>query len=136
MNGRSVKRSLLLLAAVLAAGSAYAGGIRDGSLSAFSNGTNILVRWVSEDESGISGYVVERKAGTDGPFIRLTEPAILPRGNGSSYEFVDNSAFRTTDNFYQYRITAVGVNAVYYVSVNHSVSSVRRTWGSIKAMFR
>jgi len=133
-----MKRSRVAFAVIVlvATVSAFAGGIRDGSLSAYSNGTNIIVRWVSDDEAGVSGYTIERKAGTSSTFIRLTDPALTPKGSGSAYEFVDNSAFRTTDNFYQYRITAQGVNAVYYVSVNHSVSSVRRTWGSIKAMFR
>ena len=133
-----MKRGFAALAIIMvvAWAIAFAGGIRDGSLSAFSNGTNIIVRWVSDDEGGVNGYTIERKAGGSGTFVRLTDPALTPKGSGSAYEFVDNSAFRTTDNFYQYRITALGVNAVYYVSVNHSVSSVRRTWGSIKAMFR
>lgn len=132
-----MKRGFAALAIIMvvAWAIAFAGGIRDGSLSAYSNGTNIIVRWVSDDETGVTGYTIERKAGGSSMFVRLTDP-LAPKGGGSVYEFVDNSAFRTTDNFYQYRITALGVNAVYYVSVNHSVSSVRRTWGSIKAMFR
>jgi hypothetical protein len=137
----TMKRSiglLVLAAAVLAAltSGAFAGGIRDGSLSAFSNGTGIVVRWVSMDERDVEGYLVERKAGTDGPFVQLTFPHLSCRGTGASYEFVDNSAFRVTDNFYQYRVTVVGNGTSYYVTVNHRVSSVRRTWGSIKAMFR
>jgi hypothetical protein len=122
---------------ILSASVALAGGIRDGSLTAYSNGSTITVRWVSEDETNTTGYVIERKSGNDGAFIRLTDVSIAPKGSGASYEFVDNTAFRTTDNFYQYRITAVGSGAEpYYVSVNHNVSGVRRTWGSIKAMFR
>jgi hypothetical protein len=133
-----MKRGFAALAIIvlLAWAIALAGGIRDGSLSAYSNGTNIVVRWASDDETGVTGYTIERKAGGSSTFVRLTDPALAPKGSGSAYEFVDNTAFRTLDNFYQYRITALGVNAVYYVSVNHSVSSVRRTWGSIKAMFR
>ena len=124
---------LLLLSASLALG----GAIRDGSLSAYSNGSTITVRWVSEDETTTTGFIVERKAGFDGVFIPLTEVAIAPRGSGASYEFVDNTAFRATGSFYVYRITAVGSGlAPYEVSVRHSVSGVRRTWGSIKAMFR
>ena len=129
----------LLLLAFVALGtisSAYAGGIKDGTLSAYSNGTTIVVRWISETELDVRGFQVERRAGTDGPFILLTAPYIPAKGDGSTYEFVDNAAYRVTDNLYQYRITAVGNNSTYYVTVNHRVSSVRRTWGSIKAMFR
>ena len=132
-----MKNLLLVLFVVLGTISwAYAGGIKDGTLSAYSNGTTIVVRWISETELDVRGYQVERRAGTDGPFILLTAPYLPAKGDGSTYEFVDNAAYRVTDNLYQYRITAVGNNSTYYVTVNHRVSSVRRTWGSIKAMFR
>jgi len=139
MEDRFVTRTLapLLVLLLLSAGIALSGGIRDGSLSAYSNGTTITLRWVSEDETGTTGYVIERKSGSDGAFIRLTDSPISPKGSGASYEFVDNTAFRTTGSFYQYRILAVGSGMdAYYVSVNHTVNGVRRTWGSIKAMFR
>jgi hypothetical protein len=124
---------LLLLSASLA----FGGAIRDGSLTAYSNGSTITVRWVSEDETTTTGFIIERKAGFDGVFIPLTEIPIAPRGSGASYEFVDNTAFRSAGSLYVYRITAVGSGlAPYEVSVNHNVSGVRRTWGSIKAMFR
>jgi len=128
--------ALLILVFVVGASTAFSGAIKDGTLSAYSNGTNIIVRWVSENENGVRGYAIERKAGMDGPFIMLTIEPLACKGNNEAYEFLDQSAFRTTDNLYQYKITAVGTGAVYYVTVNHSVSSVRRTWGSIKAMFR
>ena len=114
----------------------FAGGIRDGSLSAFSNGSGIVVRWISDDEQDVRGYKVERRAGADGAFMQLTDPYIACKGGGSAYEFVDNTAFRVSDNLYQYRITAIGNGNTYYVTVTHNISSVRRTWGSIKAMFR
>ena len=131
---RSILAVVVLLA--LASSAGLAGGIKDGSLSAYSNGTSIVVRWISDDETSVYGYMVERKAGMDGAFVPLTNPPLPVKGNGALYEYRDDSAFRVTDSFYQYRITALGINAVYYVSVQHSVSSVRRTWGSIKAMFR
>ncbi len=132
-----VRTSILIALVLLAAVSvAIAGGIKDGTLSAYSNGTNIVVRWMSETELEIRGFQVERRAGVDGPFVLLTSPYIPAKGDGTTYEFVDNAAYRVNDNLYQYRITAVGNGSTYYVTVNHRVSSVRRTWGSIKAMFR
>lgn len=114
---------------------AYAGGIKEGSLSGYSNGSSIVVRWVSENEQGVVEFRIERRAGGSGPFIELTE---LPaQGSGSSYEYIDNSVFRASDNYYQYRITAVGSGSdPWLVIVSYSTNSVRRTWGSIKAMFR
>jgi hypothetical protein len=113
-----------------------AGGIKEGSLQAFSNGSGIVVRWISDEEQDVRGYTVERRAGAGGTFMQLTDPYIACKGNGSAYEFVDNTAFRVTDNFYVYRVTAMGNGKTYDVTVTHNISSVRRTWGSIKAMFR
>ena len=116
---------------------AFAGAVKDNSLSASSNGTNILVRWISDDESGVAYYELERKAG-NGQFVWLTR--INPIGSNSSYSYTDESAFKLTDNIYQYRVRVYfsdGTSVVYGpIAVSHNVSSVRRTWGSIKAMFR
>lgn len=118
---------------------AAASPIRDGSLSAISDGVSITIRWLSEDETSVLRYEIERKAGVNGQFIPLA--AMSLRGNNSSYEYVDDSAFRLTESIYQYQVKVVfnnGSAPVYYgpITVRHDVSSVRRTWGSIKAMFR
>ena len=118
---------------------AFCGAIRDGSLTARSDGTNITLQWVSDDETGVLRYEIERKSGANGQFLYLVQVPL--RGNGSSYLYVDDSAFlRATETLYFYRIKVDYSNgsSVYYgpIAVQHSVSSVRRTWGSIKAMFR
>ena len=131
--------TLTLLLVLALAAVALQGAVIKG-VSGYSNGTNITVRWQSEDESGVIGYEVARKSGTVSTFIVLS-PSLQTKGSGASYEFVDETAFRVTDSFYQYRITAIYSDGhrspdPSYVTVTHSVSSVRRTWGSIKAMFR
>jgi hypothetical protein len=136
VNKMSRAIAAVLLMCVLAA-SAYAGGIKSETLTAYSNGSSIVVRWVSDDEQGLQGYKIERRADGRGSFVQLTDSYIVPRGNGSSYEFVDNSVFRVTDSYYVYCVTAVGsASEPCYVTVRHSTRGVRRTWGSIKAMFR
>ncbi|MEW6511524.1 MAG: hypothetical protein AB1428_11260 [Bacteroidota bacterium] len=125
---------LLLVSAV-----AVQGAVIKGTPTAYSNGSTIVVRWQSEDETGVIGYEIARKSGASDVFMVLA-PSLQAKGNNASYEFTDESAFRITDSYYQYRITALysggGRSDPYYVVVTHSVSSVRRTWGSIKAMFR
>jgi len=136
-----ITRKILPVAALMLFVSAFAisGTIRDGSFTARSDGSNINLQWVSEDENGVLRYELERKSGVHGQFMTLAQ---LPlRGNNSTYVYVDDSAFlRTTENVYQYRIKVVlsDGSSIYYgpITVTHSVSSVRRTWGSIKAMFR
>jgi hypothetical protein len=117
----------------------FAGVIKDGTLSAESDGANITVRWMSEDETAVSRFVLERKAGINGSFMPLVE--LQPTGNNSSYQFVDETAFRLTQSIYQYRLRVLFSNGTPpwvsgSVTVSHRTSEVRRTWGSIKAMFR
>ena len=118
---------------------ALCGAIRDGSFTARSDGSNITLQWLSDDETGVVRYEIERKSGANGEFIFLVQ--IPLKGNSASYVYVDDSAFlRSTETLYFYRIKVDYLNgsSVYYgpIAVPHSVSSVRRTWGSIKAMFR
>lgn len=136
-------KGILTIAVVaLTVSSLVAGPVKDGSLTGTSNGSSILLRWLSEDETGVVRIEVERAVGVDGPFINLNQ--LQPLGNGKSYEYIDDSAFRlvgtTSDTIYRYRIRAVFADGSTVVSqpisVSHVVSSVRRTWGSIKAMFR
>jgi hypothetical protein len=131
----------IMCAAVLLAGTALAGGIRDGSLTAYSTGGSIVVSWTSEDESGVVGYVIERRAINSNVWISLVDPYERARGVGWRYRIEDRSAFRTADNVYQYQITQVfgdGHRGDPYKTVvtHNNISGVRRTWGSIKAMFR
>jgi hypothetical protein len=117
----------------------YAGAVQQGSLTARSDGNDITVRWLSEDEAGVAQFVIERQSGFNGVFVTLVE--LSPKGNGSTYEFVDHNAFRMTESIYKYRVKVVfanGASPAYFgpITVSHKTSDVRRTWGSIKAMFR
>lgn len=128
----------LLTIFIVLAGIAEAGVIRDGTLQAKSDGNNVTVQWGTGDESLILGFEVERRSGTTGDFITVAD--VPKKGSNSLYEFVDKSAFKTTGTIYQYRIKILKKqgNTEYsaIVTVSHNVSSVKRTWGSLKAMFR
>lgn len=132
------KLSLVLLGLLLSV-TTFAGVIREGTLSAHSDGSYITIRWVSEDETNVARYVLERKAGVNGTFMTLTE--IQPRGNNATYQYVDETAFRATESIYKYQIKVLFTTgqppAVYGpITVSHKTSDVRKTWGSIKQMFR
>lgn len=109
-------------------------------LRAGSNGSFIVVTWRGDDETGVVGYKIERRTITRNSFDLLD--ARWPLRADKLYEYKDETVFRPTDdNVYQYKITPVLIDGSdgepYRVTVTHSgVSGVRRTWGSIKAMFR
>lgn len=134
-----VQKSLRTIAAVFLGICVFGGVVKEGSLNGRSDGSTITIRWLSEDETGVARYVLERKAGVNGSFIQLAE--IQPKGNHESYEYVDDTAFRISESMYQYRLKVLFANnsaPIYYgpITVSHRTSDVRRTWGSIKAMFR
>jgi hypothetical protein len=108
------------------------------SLQAQSDGSVITLGWNTEDETGVTRFIIERRVGTSGPFVQIA--AVDPKGP-SVYDYTDKTAFRSTATLYQYQIRIKFANGtsdqeIGPISVSHSVNSVKRTWGSIKAMFR
>lgn len=107
--------------------------------TAQSNGTDITIRWNTSDESGVVRFDVLRRAGTDGDFLVIGSVDQL-KGNNSSYEFVDKSAFKSMGGIYQYKIRIIDGQVpapeTDIVPVAHLTSTAKSTWGSIKAMFR
>jgi len=108
-------------------------------ISAWSSGGDIIVKLWTSDETGVQGFVVLRRAGTEGDFQQIGVISQL-KGNNSSYEYVDESVFKASAGIYQYRIRIMNGQTpapeTDIVTVSHVSSTARRTWGSIKAMFR
>lgn len=112
--------------------------IKSSSLQASSDGVNITIRWVTEDETNVARFDIERRTDDEAGYTAVA--SLDPKGP-SLYEYVDRSVFRKTATIYHYRIKISFTNGsapIYTtdLSVSHIVSGVRRTWGSIKAMFR
>lgn len=116
----------------------FANIIREGTMQARSDGSNVTIQWGTSDESSIKEFIIERRSGSATEFIALT--TMNKKGSNSFYEYIDKSAFKSTGTIYQYRIKAVlnsgGFEYSNIMTVSHNVSSVKRTWGSLKAMFR
>jgi hypothetical protein len=133
-------KTLVMIALVAVVSTAFAGTlpIRSGTLQARSDGNNVTIGWGTTDESAVKEFGIERRPVNGSEFVLVS--TIAPKGNNSFYEYVDQSAFKTSGTVYQYRIRIVDSKSeVSYsdpISVSHSVSSVKRTWGSLKAMFR
>ncbi len=102
-----------------------------------SEGEDIRLEWKTREEVNLQHFKVERKT-PQSAFVDIT--TIEPKGSNSYYTYLDQSAYKTDNMLFIYRLKIVDTNGqVAYsneVSVSHSVSGVKRTWGSIKAMFR
>ncbi len=117
--------------------SVISGGAFLSFFHASSEGDNVALNWQTGDEVNLKNFVIERKP-ANGEFGEIA--VLESKGDNSFYTFIDESAYKTNDALYNYRLKIIdNDNSVTYsavVSVTHSVSSVKRTWGSIKALFR
>ena len=104
---------------------------------------NAELTWTTNSqETSQQEFLILRKSGNDNNFNYLTTvPTNL--SSPGHYQYVDNSIYKTTDQFYAYKVVLVDKNNTnYYISSEQAsviignISGVKRTWGSIKAMFR
>jgi hypothetical protein len=115
---------------------AFAGAFID-FISARSEGDNVKIEWKTGEEKEIQEFVIERRS-VNGYFSQIS--TIQPKGSNSYYYYRDENAYKSSDFVFVYRLKIVDSdNSFSYskeITVSHSVSGVKRTWGSIKAMFR
>jgi hypothetical protein len=130
-----MNKKILISLIILAFSAVYAGVILT-SFDVKSQNGNVIISWQTSSESNVNYFAVERKS-VKGNFVELAQ--IQPQAD-HTYEYVDQSAYKTTDAVYVYHIKIVdndgGVSYSDERAVVHNVSSVKRTWGSIKALFR
>ena len=111
--------------------------IRPG-LIASPDGENIRLEWNTGVEENLVSFIVERKT-PESSWIEIE--TIQPKGNNSNYYFIDKSAYKANDLIFLYRIKIHTNESIPYhysneVTVYSKPNDVKRTWGSIKAMFR
>ena len=115
----------------------YAGAIIQ-SFEIESDNGNIILSWQSSTEQNVRQYEILRGPDKD----RLTLIASIPaKGDNSLYNYIDENAYKTSDSFYAYglviRDNDGSKSEIMHTRILHeNVSSVKRTWGSIKALFR
>ena len=121
----------------------YAAETLVGSLSAKSDNSNIRVEWRSLAENQIVKYEIERKSSSGQDFKKIGEESA--KGSNYSYTYLDESAYKSSgnqilSNSYSYRLKIVYSNMpetyTSSVDVTHNVSSVKRTWGMLKELFK
>ncbi len=102
-----------------------------------SEGENVKLEWKTGDENNLKHFIVQRR-NPNSSYIDVA--TIPPKGSNSFYTYIDESAYKITDLIFIYRLKIVDLNnSTSYsseASVTPNISGVKRTWGSIKAMFR
>lgn len=108
----------------------------------------VYVRWTSQNEATLIRYELYRQQDQNAP-VFLTN--LFPQGNNRNYEFVDMSVggFNRNANpneppqplvfqrlTYTLKLVTASGTTELQTQVNFQTSTTRRTWGSIKALFR
>lgn len=107
-------------------------------LSGYSETSRIVIQWTSIAEQNLEGYEVQRSV--DGQ--NFTKLGFLDaRGSNTGYTYIDDSVFaKISGRVYYYRLKIMDRDGeTQYsgtVTVESQISSVKHTWGSIKAMFK
>jgi hypothetical protein len=104
--------------------------------SASSDGDDIKLEWKTGEEASVKSFVIERSPISYESFAEIA--TVKPQGSNSFYSYTDKSAYKATDLIFKYRLKIVANDITYSktISVSQNISGVKRTWGSIKAMFR
>ena len=134
-----MKKSSKILFILLLSLSTLISGTLIHTFVATSNGETINLSWETSIEENIKEFEILRGRDKDNlaPIAR-----VAAKGNNSNYTYVDENAYKTSGTFYSYGLVLVDNSGsrsqvVMNTQVVHdNVSSVKRTWGSIKALFR
>lgn len=106
--------------------------------------TEIQLTWVVSKEDAVQSYVIKRKMSHQADFQEISTVQLSSGReelDGKVYEFVDRNVFKQTTATEPviYSLYAVNNGSSRYVAqvdVNYTTTAIRRTWGSIKAMFQ
>lgn len=139
---RTVPIIAFLLLAGWAASSDLASAQNNARLSFFKvdrENNDMVVTWEATAESGVERYELQRKTRyTNNQFVVVTE--VNPHGTRKTYRLTDDQVYKVSSEQVDYRLEVVYTNGVReelaMQSINYTPTSVRRTWGSIKAMFQ
>ncbi|RMG63879.1 MAG: hypothetical protein D6715_10550 [Calditrichaeota bacterium] len=96
----------------------------------------IYITWKTGEENGVQVFVVERSINNK-DFTAIGE--VAPKGSNSTYEFVDENFSEAKTVFYyrlQIKNTDGSSQFTDSLPVIPTISSLTRTWGSIKALFK
>ncbi len=135
-----MRKSLIIASLLILTGaSMLSGRVRLISFSIQEEGRDFVIAWQSEIEEDVRQYEIMRKTPfSNDQFVRVFE--VPAHGINSSYGFRDSQVFKSGSDKVDYQLDVVYSNGVREIvktqSMNYTTTAVRRTWGSLKAMFQ
>ena len=100
-----------------------------------SDGADVLLEWELPDETGILEYRLYRRLNQNPNQDHIV--TIKVDGSGS-YQYLDDGIFKRDSTVIHYDLEIIQEKKtdVFTNSISHNPTSIQRTWGSIKAMFK
>lgn len=101
-----------------------------------SEGADVLLAWDLPQEGNVREFRLFRRINEDPTSAHLT--TVQPSG-AMRYTYLDDDIFKTEGRTLHYELQVVTTDGRVHRftrSLSHNPTSVQRTWGSIKAMFR
>ena len=99
---------------------------------------DFVLSWEAEQEDDVRSYELYRKTSYTATFSVIK--TLTPHGIGKAYTFKDDEVYKVTSEQVDYRLEVVFTNGlrqqVAQEQLNYQATALRRTWGSIKAMFQ
>lgn len=104
------------------------------------NDGHVFLEWQTGQEINLKEFTILRRSVT-GDFAPIA--TIQPKGSNSYYSYYDESTLKTSSSgtVFTYKLQYTDNDGSYATysqtrTVSLKVSDIKRTWGSIKAMFR
>ncbi len=99
----------------------------------------MIVTWQVETEEEVREYELQRMTRfTNNRFVKVE--SFQPHGIDKSYSFKDTQIFKASSEQVDYQLEVIYSNGQRELlareQVNYTSTAIRRTWGSIKAMFQ
>jgi hypothetical protein len=136
-----MKRVVLILTLLLLAGWSLSANrvlLKDG-IQVDTVNSDMVLTWEAMVEEGVDRYLIMRRASSIQSDFREIG-TVGAKGSDLQYRFVDRELYKASSEQVEYELWAMfasGERAMLtQVSMNYTPTAVRRTWGSIKAMFQ
>lgn len=134
-----MKRFLLLSLALLLMGAASAAfTVQLDFFRVEVQDNDFVITWQAQVEDNVRMYELRRKTSYSEQFTPVTE--VTARGADVTYRYVDDEVYKAASEQVDYELVVTYTNGTQEMvtqrQVNYTPTAVRRTWGSIKAMFQ
>ncbi|MFT5142543.1 MAG: hypothetical protein ACI80V_000463 [Rhodothermales bacterium] len=134
-----VRRIPIILSVLVLSAASMGYGVKLEFFEITPNGKDFTVKWQMETEDEVREYELTRRTPySNQQFVAVQ--ALHAHGVGLPYQFVDDQVYKMASEQVDYRLEVIYENGLREVvvtqSVNYTSTAIRRTWGSIKAMFQ